>query len=321
MDIIYHYPHELTQLLIQAIPRLCRSKTDVILFFKGAGVPKTMYEDLEQQVKVDRESIKKHEITREILQRLNEAGESTLRERREVLKRVTEIEDFSTCWPNDQLEAKGLVSEIRKVVNVKDSFTRMRNEAENTKKEQREKYLKEVSEKKRKNDRIEKVRCDIIDLFSMNDNPQKRGKKLETILNEMFLIYGILIRESFSLVDVDDGGIYEQIDGVISVDGEVYLVEMKWTKYKIGRDEISNHLVRVFNRGCSRGIFISVNGYTEPAIKIVKESLHQSVFILADLGEINLLLEKKQNLIEFLRRKRDIAVVDKNPYKRIIEII
>ncbi len=41
-----------------------------------------------------------------------------------------EYEVFSTCWPEDVLKAKGLVSEVRRVVEVKDSFTRIRQEKE-----------------------------------------------------------------------------------------------------------------------------------------------------------------------------------------------
>ena len=89
-----------------------------------------MISDLEAQLAADRESISKFYIVRTVLTRLNEAGEAALRERREVLKRVVEYEDFSTCWPEDRLEAQGLVSRIRSVVDVKDSFTRMRQERE-----------------------------------------------------------------------------------------------------------------------------------------------------------------------------------------------
>lgn len=38
MDITYHYPPDLTQLLIQTSPRLCPRKKYVVLFFRGAGV-------------------------------------------------------------------------------------------------------------------------------------------------------------------------------------------------------------------------------------------------------------------------------------------
>src|SRR5262245_12563134 len=130
MDITYHYPPELFQLLVDTIPRLVRSKPDLLLFFRGAGVPNTFIDDIQRQVTSDRGSIKKFDIARTVLQRLNEHGEATLRERREILKRIVEYEDFSVCWPEDQLKAQGLVAQIRRVVDVKDSFTRMRQERE-----------------------------------------------------------------------------------------------------------------------------------------------------------------------------------------------
>ena len=130
MDITYQYPPELIQLLIDTIPLLSRSKKDVLLFFTGAGVERNSFQDIQLKVNTSPENINKYEIARTILSRLNERGEPALGERREVLKRVIEFEDFSTCWPSDQLKAKGLVSEIRRVIDVKDSFTRMKQERE-----------------------------------------------------------------------------------------------------------------------------------------------------------------------------------------------
>ena len=129
----YHYPSELMSLLVDTIPLLFRSKTDVLLFFRSAGVSPEFTADLADRVKIDRDGVSKYEIVRTVLARLNDKGDAALRERREVIKRVVEFEDFSTCWPNDQLKAKGLVAEIRRVVNVKDSFTRMQNERESEK--------------------------------------------------------------------------------------------------------------------------------------------------------------------------------------------
>ena len=127
MDISFHYPPELFQLLIDAIPKLCKSKRDLLLFFQGAGVSQTILQSHEQLLRSDKNSFNKYHVTRELLTKINEQGESSLRVRREVLKRVTEFEDFSVCWDNDRAAARGLVAQIRDVINVKDSFTRMRN--------------------------------------------------------------------------------------------------------------------------------------------------------------------------------------------------
>jgi restriction system protein len=129
VDIIFHYPPELTQLLINTIPLLCPAKRDVLTFFRGCGVGDSVLSDLEARLLKDRNSINKYEIVRTVLERLNSKGEPALRERREIIRRVTEFEDLSTCWPSDQLKAKGLVGEISRVIGVKDSFTRMKNEA------------------------------------------------------------------------------------------------------------------------------------------------------------------------------------------------
>lgn len=315
MDIIFHYPPELINLLIDTIPLLCRSKKDTILFFKGAGVDYQLYADLQNQINIDPKSINKYEIVRNILSRLNEKGEATLRERREILKRVTEFEEFSTCWPNDQLKAKGLVAEIRKVIDVKDSFTRMKVEWEKERKKRTTEYEDTIQRQKRKKKEIDTAKKELYSLFNMNI-PQERGKALEKVLNNLFNVFGILVKESFILVDEEGKGISEQVDGVVEIDGEIYLVEMKWTKDPIDRDSVSTHLVRTYHRGCSRAIYISASEYTVPAIQICKEALQKTVIILCTLEEIVMILEREGNLLDLLKRKISIAITEKNPFKR-----
>lgn len=316
MDITYHYPPELFQLLVDAIPRLCRAKKDVLLFFRGAGVPQRMYTDLEQQLSSDRGSVNKFAITRTILSRLNEAGETTLRERREVLKRIVEFEDFSTCWPADQLEAKGLVAQIQKVIGVKDSFTRMRQEREADLSKHRAVKDKEAEERQLKKAEREAVKRDFYRLFGQIE-PHQRGKLLEGTLNRLFALAGILVRDSFTRIANPGEGVVEQIDGVIELNGDIYLVEMKWLKGPVGVGEVSQHLVRVFNRDASRGILISYTDYTTGAITTCKESLSKMVIVLCMLDEFVNVLESEQDVKKFLKAKVRAAIVDKEPFQRI----
>ena len=124
-DITFHYPPELFNLLVDAVPLLNKTKKDLLLFFAGAGVADDMLRDLRQRLRTDPKNINKFEITRTVLRRLNERGEKTLRARRDVLRRVVEFTNFDACWPDDQLKAKGAVAGVRDIVNQKDSFTRM----------------------------------------------------------------------------------------------------------------------------------------------------------------------------------------------------
>lgn len=158
MDLVYQYPPELFQLLVDTIPRLCRSKQDVLVFFRGAGVPDSLLLDLRTTLAQFPKEVNKFGITRTVLTRLNERGEPSLRERREVLKRVVEFEDFSTCWPEDQLKAKGLVAEIRRVIGVKDSFTRIRQERDKEAQVRRDELLAS-RERRKRNERRAQQRC------------------------------------------------------------------------------------------------------------------------------------------------------------------
>jgi|GEM_PF-229738 len=296
----FHYPPEIMSLLIEVVPVLCRSKKDVILFFKGAGVDHKITDDIEHQVIHDKQSINKYEICREIITRLNEKGESALRERRVILKRITEYEDFSTCWPDDQLKAKGLVSEIRRVVNVKDSFTRMQIARENEISAYKQEYLKKQKDEQRKRDEISKIKDDLFSLFK-ESNANKRGKLSEHVLNRLFKAYDISVREDFTLTGSAGEGIIEQIDGVVEIDGQIYLVEMKWHSKNLGPEEVSPHLVRIFNRGVTRGILISNSDYTQAALSICKEALTRTVIVLCKLKEFVYILDREKDLRAFLK--------------------
>lgn len=296
INIEYHYSPELFNILVDTIPRLNRSKPDVITFFEGAGVSQNYIKDLQHRVIFDRQNIDKYEITRTVLQRINEKGDSELRVRREVLKRVIEFENFSACWPDDQLKAKGLVSEIRQLINVKDSFTRINQERERER-EERIKKQKEKAEKERiKNLKIEEVKKSLYSLFTLDNQPQQRGKLLEGVLNDLFEIYGILVREDFRRKSMDEGtGVIEQVDGIIELQGHSYYVEMKWEKEPIGVAKISQHLVRIFCRPEARAIFISASGYKKTAISQCIEALSNKIIVLCTLEEIVHLLENKSD--------------------------
>jgi len=319
MDIIYHYPPELLSLLVDTIPLLCRSKRDVITFFTGAGITPVITDDLSEKIRQDKDGINKYEIVRTVLVRLNDRGESCLRERREVLRRVTEFENFSGCWPSDQLKAKGLVSEIRGLVNVKDSFTRMQQEKDS----ERKRRLEEQNAKIKTQEDLRLVNTTIKnDLFALFNQPNayKRGKDLEGILNRLFDAAGILVKEAFTMRGNEGEGIVEQIDGVVEIDTHLYLVEMKWWNERLGPGDVSQHLVRVFYRGHARGIFISNSGYTPAAINTCREALQKSVVVLCMLEEIVLVLEGEKSLKELLKEKINAAIIHKNPFYEPLRI-
>ncbi|OGA56305.1 MAG: hypothetical protein A3F77_14410 [Betaproteobacteria bacterium RIFCSPLOWO2_12_FULL_67_28] len=314
MDISFHYPPELLQVMIDTVPKLCKSKNDLLLFFQGAGVSKMELARYQELLRSNKTAFNKYHVARELLTRMNEQGEHGLRVRRELLKRVVEFDDFSVCWENDRAAARGLVAQIRDLVNVKDSFTRMRIERDAEKRQRVEQQQAAVAEKIARKARREKVKNDLYGLFGEPD-AHKRGKALEGVLNELFACHDVLVRQSFTIRGKCSEGVIEQIDGLIELAGHSYLVEVKWWNAPLGVNEIAPHLVRVFGRGGqARGLFVSYTAFTAPAITECRNALAGgAVIVLATLQEIVALLERDGDLQAWLKRKVDAAIIDKDP--------
>lgn len=316
MNDVYHYPPDLFDLIVQTIPLLNRSKKAVLTFFNGAGVATSLYADISKTLASAPTTISKYDICRTILERINQNSEKYLRERREILKRITEFEAFSTCWESDQLKAKGLVSEIRKVINVKDSFTRMRQEREIEQNLRKKTYQNKIEELNKQKEKLEKIKHELFSLFS-ETNHQKRGKTLESVLNNYFKTYQILVKEDFKRLGDTGDGIIEQIDGIIEIDNQIFLVEMKWKKDSIGSDDIFSHLGRIYHRANAHGIFISASGYTPSGLTAAKEALiKNALLIMMDLEEFVRIIEGEIDFKNYLRDKIKAAIIEKDPYKK-----
>jgi hypothetical protein len=183
-----------------------------VLFFRGCGVDRTFLARIERRIDAE-PTFSKYHITREILAHVNELGDRGLGQRRQVLKRVSEFDDFSSCYPDNQLKARGAVATVAQLINKKDSFTRLQEERERELKQHREAKRAENAKREAERVRREQVKADLFALFG-EQNPHRRGKALEGVLNRLFEVEQILIRDAFEIRDQDaTGGTIEQIDG------------------------------------------------------------------------------------------------------------
>jgi restriction endonuclease Mrr len=169
-----------------------------------------------------------------------------------------------------------------------------------------------------KRKKIEEVRDRLNALFAMDAEPQKRGKLLEAMLNDLFRAYGIHVKEDFKRIDLMDGSVVEQIDGVIEFDNQLYLVEMKWLKNPVGVNEIAPHMVRLFSRADARGIFISTSEYTAPVISECTNHLNNKTMILSSVKEFVMLLMSERDLVAMLRQKVNAALTDKKVFHEVL---
>ena len=314
MDITSQYPPELFDLLADAIQFLCNSEQDVLPFFQRAGVGYELLRDLWLRVEQSDDLIQKDEIVRTTLTRLNEKGATTLVQRKKILKQVTKFDDFSHCRPDEQLKAQDLVSEIRRVLDIKDSFSKVRLELEREHRKQQEEHAARLEAIKKKRITLEIIKDELQELFEMPDEQsEKCGILSETILNRLFKASDIPIKEAFKFVNDEEKEIKEQIEGLVEIDGYQYSVEMKWCRSPLSKAEVATHLVNVFNRTHAGGILIASSGYTNPALETCQEALSQKIIVLCELEEILSLLENGESFIELLQSKIRAAVIEKSP--------
>lgn len=90
--------------------------------------------------------------------------------------------------------------------------------------------------------------------------PQARGYAFETLLRELFNVFGLQAREPFRLKG-------EQIDGSFVLLGETYLIEAKWQAAQTGVADLHTFHGKLEQKAAwTRGLFVSNSGFTEDGL-------------------------------------------------------
>lgn len=106
--------------------------------------------------------------------------------------------------------------------------------------------------------RLLALRNDLIGFVQLS--PQARGYAFETLLRDLFNVYGLQAREPFRLKG-------EQIDGSFVLQGETYLVEAKWQEAPTGVADLHTFHGKLEQKAAwTRGLFVSNSGFTEDGL-------------------------------------------------------
>jgi hypothetical protein len=102
------------------------------------------------------------------------------------------------------------------------------------------------------------LRHDLIGFAQLT--PQARGYAFETLLRDLFNVFGLEAREPFRLKG-------EQIDGSFMLQGEIYLVEAKWQDAPTGVADLHTFHGKLDQKAAwARGLFVSNSGFTEDGL-------------------------------------------------------
>ena len=180
----------------------------------------------------------------------------------------------------------------------------------------RAEHVRRVAATKARAEKVSAAKAQVFGLFA-EANPQRRGKALEGVLNSLFRAYDVLVAEDFTRKGGGNTGIVEQIDGVVEIDHDLYLVEMKWWDKPLGPGEMSPHINRLLVRSGVGGIFISSSDYTPAALETCRDFLQHRVVILCTVREIVDVLNCGEDLVACRGGEIRAAKLDRNPFKEV----
>ena len=146
--------------------------------------------------------------------------------------------------------------------------------------------------------------------------PQARGYQLEKILNSLFNISKIPVKDSFKR---NKGG--EQIDGAFEFGNWYYLVECKWRKKLSDIRDVDGLHGKLERSGLqTMGVFISVNGWSSHVVDLLKQNKLKNV-LLVDGVDIQTVLQGGIPLNDLLKAKIDALNLKSEPFISVKDIL
>ncbi|MEO3849550.1 restriction endonuclease [Streptomyces sp. B8F3] len=143
-------------------------------------------------------------------------------------------------------------------------------------------------------------------------DPHQRGRDFEGFINELFALYDLEPRASYSMD-------HEQIDGAFVFNTDHYVLEAKWWNVKVGRPLLDIFKVNIERKGKNTlGLYISVNGFTSDALDV---NSYSTPFITMDGGDFMAVLERRIRLDDLIGHKKAHASQTGHCYLPVTEIL
>jgi restriction endonuclease Mrr len=139
---------------------------------------------------------------------------------------------------------------------------------------------------------------------------QTAGRKLERLLWRLFDLFRLDAGEAFRLKG-------EQVDGRFRLHKMTWLLEAKWTRRPTGKAALAPFNATVENKSAAtRGLFVSVSGYSSQALAWVKSN-QRPAFLMLDGNHLRAVLQGKERLDVMLDRLAAEFDATGEPYTRL----
>lgn len=181
--------------------------------------------------------------------------------------------------------------------------------AEEARRERRTEAARAQGERQERTTALAKLRERFLEMHGWTDE-QKRGFAFQIWLRELFELHDLEPRGSFASPG-------EQIDGSVRVDGQLLLVEARWTVDRVAPEGVRDFVGKFEDKlDTTLGVMVSVNGFTDNASQKATRS-GRLLAIFVDGADLFPVLEGHIDLKAMLQSKLRHAAEKGEPLYRV----
>jgi hypothetical protein len=303
------FSHKTLNTLYEAVVCFCWYKKQLRQFLTTCEVPNSFIS------KIDWNHKTKRDIVNDVFQEIKIHNNDTIRIGcfRRMANQLLKLND------NDiERNFIAVDDSFKRIKEAKYSISNLKShikeqEEENKKNISTNERFNELEIKKTFNNELNRLKQEYCDLFKTYEH-QKRGYSLESILNQLFLLFELHSKSSFKIKG-------EQIDGSFSLDGTEYLLEAKWHNMPANNSDIYPFMQKVDGKlDNTLGFMISINGFTQDAIEALERGKRLNI-ILSDGNDLMQILEERISLPELIGAKKRHASRTGNSFCSINNIL
>ena len=130
--------------------------------------------------------------------------------------------------------------------------------------------------------------------LSAEQDRNRAGLAFESFLNRLFEASHLKPRLPFRVAG-------EQIDGSFKLDGQIYLLELKWEAHPLSESPLLSFRAKIEGKSSfTCGVFVAVNGITRETQDAITRGKQPSFFVM-DRYDLMMALGEAVSLIDFLR--------------------
>ena len=148
---------------------------------------------------------------------------------------------------------------------------------------------------RRRSETLQQLKEELFHLHAQTDR-SAAGIALEHLLNRLFEAFNLHPRQPFRVVG-------EQIDGSFELDAQVYLLESKSEQNPLPEADLLVFRGKIEGRSTfTRGVFVALNDFTQPARDAVTRGKAPSFFVMNG-HDLLMILSERISLPDFLRKR------------------